>query len=542
MAKRQTLSVAACALALAATCLAGAIPASASGPASIASTINLPAEPNAQSLPTAAEVEAAKGDKAATDAMISRIESSLAASRTQLETAEAAALDAQDSLLTATEERDLRIAEADKARAQVKLAKTYLEQSREEVGNIAADLYRSGASSSTLGILLQDDQSNDVFYKAATMNALSQNQSQKLNSATEAQSLVTAWQDYSAAAETAAEEATANYDRAASEASSTLKSYESAVEPQRQLRDELIGHLATLQEQEEAEARKQVEQAEAAAEEEELETRLADNTVPPVEDNEEAPALGQVQPLTVEAPQELEVQEEEATEDEQQSASRVTPTPKATPEPTEEPEPSPEPAETPKAEESPQPTPAPQETPKATPKPKETPKATPKPKETPQTTPKPKETPKATPRPKATPKPAPQPKETQKPKSSNNYSAAISWAMKTASDPSKGYVFGANGPNVFDCSSFTMTAFAQSGISMPRSSTQQYRAAPQYVSLSQLRPGDLVFSSSNGGASMYHVAIYIGNGQVVHARNPSAGISVTPLSWVNNLHSKAARY
>ena len=51
-----------------------------------------------------------------------------------------------------------------------------------------------------------------------------------------------------------------------------------------------------------------------------------------------------------------------------------------------------------------------------------------------------------------------------------------------------------------------------------------------------------MFSSSNGGNSFYHVAIYLGNGQVLHARNPNSGISVTPLSYVNNLHPYAGRY
>lgn len=567
MPKRHTLSVAACSLALAATCLAGAIPAAASSQPSVTSSFTVPAAPEGSSMPTAAEVEAAKGDKAATDAMISRLESSLAASRDQLEQAETEALQAQDVLLTATEERDARVAEADRAREQVKLAKTYLDQSREAVGNIAADLYRGGASSSTLGILLQDDESNDVFYKAATIDALSQSQSHKLNSAAEAQALVDAWQDYSSAAEKAAKKATEDYDQAASTANSTLNRYESAVDPQRKLRDELIGHLATLQEQEEAEVRKQVEKAEAKADEEKLDSVIAQDTEPKVEDNEQAPTVGQVTPLTVEKPQELaasepedsqeqdkpnvaptpEVETEQAEEEKPQEAAKPTPKP----EQSKAPEPEQPKAEKPKATEKREETSKPKaDKPKESTKPKtekpkaEKPKETAKPKPKPQ--PQPQATPKPTPKPKPKPQPKPQvtekPKETITPQSSSNYSAAISWAMKTANDPSKYYVFGANGPNAFDCSSFAQRAFAQSGISLPRSSTQQYQAAPQYVSLSQLRPGDLVFSSSNGGASMYHVAIYIGNGQVVHARNPQAGISVTPLSYVNNIMPRAARY
>ncbi len=125
---------------------------------------------------------------------------------------------------------------------------------------------------------------------------------------------------------------------------------------------------------------------------------------------------------------------------------------------------------------------------------------------------------------------------------SSSKEAAIAWALQIAGNDKYGYIFGANGPTYFDCSSFALTAFNKSGVSMTRTSTSQYKNAPKHIPLSQLKRGDLVFSSSNGGASMYHVAIYIGDGQVVHARNPSAGISTTPLSWVNNLYPMAARY
>src|SRR5690606_24290552 len=121
-------------------------------------------------------------------------------------------------------------------------------------------------------------------------------------------------------------------------------------------------------------------------------------------------------------------------------------------------------------------------------------------------------------------------------------STAITWAINKADEPGSYYSWGGNGPKGYDCSGFTRDAFEAAGKYLPRTSTQQYRAAKQYIPLSQLQPGDLVFSTSNGGSSMYHVAIYIGNGQVVHARNPSVGISVTPLSYVNNIHPYAGRY
>ncbi len=561
MAYRHTLGVAASTLALAVTCLAGAAPASAATTTSFPTTVSIAAERSVSGLPSAAEIEAAKKDKDSTNAMIARLEASLASSRAELLQAETAAAEAQESLLTAGEERDLRTADAEKAVKQLEYAKQYLKQSQTDLGAIASDIYRNGAGNSTLGILLNSDDSNDLFYKAATIDTLSQQQVQSVNSATEAEALVSSWESYADAAQSAAKEAAANYDASASTANSTLATYQAAIKPEQDLRDELISNLASLKDQEEAEVRKQVEKQEEAERETALQETISADDAPVVKPSQ----TGTIQPLAVDAPQELEVDESTAEptvnpKPEAQPLDEVdTVTPTLAPEPESAPKPqktetpqveeTQKPAETPKAEE----TQKPKETPKATQKPKETPKATEKPKETPKATQKPKETPKATEKPKETPKPKPKPKpqKTEAPKqeqevapqsSGRSYGAAISWALNTASDNSKYYVYGANGPNAFDCSSFSQRAFGKSGISLPRTSTQQFFAAPQYVSLNNLRPGDLVFSSSNGGSSFYHVAIYIGNGQVVHARNPNAGISVTPLSWVNNLHSKAARY
>lgn len=75
-----------------------------------------------------------------------------------------------------------------------------------------------------------------------------------------------------------------------------------------------------------------------------------------------------------------------------------------------------------------------------------------------------------------------------------------------------------------DCSGFTMKIYAQYGISLPHSS----RAQPAYgtkVSVSEAKPGDLLFYGS--GRSINHVAIYIGNGKIVHASNSRKGITVS---------------
>lgn len=539
MAYRHTLGVAASTLALAVSCLAGAASASAATPTSVPSAISVASE-RSSDLPSAAEIAAAKKDKDATNAMIARIEASLASSRTELVQAETTAAEAQESLLSAGEERDLRTAEAEQAVKQLEYAKQYLDQSQADLGAIASDIYRNGAGNSTLGVLLNSNDSNDLFYKAATIDTLSQQQVQSVNSATEAKALVSAWQSYADAAQTAAQEATANFDKAATTANTTLASYQDSVKPEQDLRDELIGNLAKLKDQDEAKVRTEVQKQEDAQQEAKLQETISASAATAVEPSESA---AEIKPLSVEKPQELEVDEStakptvkpkteansvdnpaSAAPDYAEVESKETEAPKDTEAPKE--------AEKPKESEAPKETQAPKETPK--PKKTEAPKETQKPKKTEAPKPKKTEAPKKTQAPKEEAEIAPQ--------SSRSYGAAISWALKTADDPSKYYVYGGNGPNAFDCSSFTQRAFGQSGISLPRTSTQQFFSAPQYVSLNELRPGDLVFSSSNGGSSFYHVAIYIGNGQVVHARNPSVGISTTPLSWVNNIYPKAARY
>jgi cell wall-associated NlpC family hydrolase len=80
------------------------------------------------------------------------------------------------------------------------------------------------------------------------------------------------------------------------------------------------------------------------------------------------------------------------------------------------------------------------------------------------------------------------------------------------------YVYGATGPDSFDCSGLTSWAWAQQGISIPRASYEQ--ANLPEVPLSQLQPGDLVTYYS----PVSHVAIYVGNGMVVSAADEQLGV------------------
>ncbi|SIP89945.1 putative endopeptidase precursor [Corynebacterium afermentans subsp. afermentans] len=109
--------------------------------------------------------------------------------------------------------------------------------------------------------------------------------------------------------------------------------------------------------------------------------------------------------------------------------------------------------------------------------------------------------------PVAAPAPAPEPSAGER---------IVSIAQSKIGSP---YVYGAAGPNAFDCSGFTSWVYAQAGKSIPRTSQAQ-AAAGQQVALSDIQPGDIV--AYYGGAS--HVAIYAGNGQIIDALN--SGIPV----------------
>jgi cell wall-associated NlpC family hydrolase len=101
---------------------------------------------------------------------------------------------------------------------------------------------------------------------------------------------------------------------------------------------------------------------------------------------------------------------------------------------------------------------------------------------------------------------------------SGSAAAAVDFAMAQVGDA---YVYGAAGPDAWDCSGLTMGAWAAAGVSLPHSSSGQMGSGTP-VSMSELQPGDLVFYYS----PVSHVALYIGNGQIVHASNPSDPVNV----------------
>jgi cell wall-associated NlpC family hydrolase len=111
-------------------------------------------------------------------------------------------------------------------------------------------------------------------------------------------------------------------------------------------------------------------------------------------------------------------------------------------------------------------------------------------------------------------------------------SAAASGLLRTA-ESYRGikYVWGGNTPSEgFDCSGFTKYIFAKHGIGLPRTSREQSRVgAPIAADFRALRPGDLMFFAEPGEA-ISHVAIYAGNGRIIHASSSNGGVGYTDLN------------
>ncbi|MFD4524468.1 NlpC/P60 family protein [Streptomyces sp. NPDC058470] len=99
--------------------------------------------------------------------------------------------------------------------------------------------------------------------------------------------------------------------------------------------------------------------------------------------------------------------------------------------------------------------------------------------------------------------------------------AAVSYAYGKLGSP---YVWGATGPDAFDCSGLSQAAYRAAGIALPRTTYAQINAGRR-VARSELLPGDLVFFYSG----ISHVGIYVGNGQMIHAPNPSAPVRLAPV-------------
>jgi peptidoglycan DL-endopeptidase CwlO len=142
--------------------------------------------------------------------------------------------------------------------------------------------------------------------------------------------------------------------------------------------------------------------------------------------------------------------------------------------------------------------------------------------------PSPQPTPQSTPEPEPAPESAPTPDPTPPSPSSSGARAAIAFARAQLGEP---YVWGAAGPDSWDCSGVVLGAWRAGGKYLPHYSVAQYEQSTP-ISRGALRPGDLVFwGDSASPSSIYHVALYVGNGMIIHAPRPGRGVELVSMYY-----------
>jgi cell wall-associated NlpC family hydrolase len=109
--------------------------------------------------------------------------------------------------------------------------------------------------------------------------------------------------------------------------------------------------------------------------------------------------------------------------------------------------------------------------------------------------------------------------------------AAVTYVLAQLGKP---YVWGATGPDTFDCSGLMMAAWAHAGVAISRTTYTQMNDGVAVGSLAQVQPGDLLLIPGSDGTAARpgHVGMAIGHGYVVDAYTPETGVILTALqSW-----------
>ncbi len=378
---------------------------------------------------------------------------------------------------------------ADAARTRADQAAADAEQARRELLAIARQVARSGGSADLVESLLSADGFADVARRTSAMDQITRKadsavqgyQAAKLVSST----LAGTADDAAATAARAQDDAQAALDHA-QDLADDADAAQAAAQTEREA---LLGQLAAARStsvEVERERQEAIEAERRAREEEEARRRREEQQDPtPVETTDPEPIR---------------------TQD-----------PAPDPAPTRDPEPTrPDPT-----------TPAPRPT---TPAPRPT---TPAPRPT---TPAPAPTTPA-PRP-TTPAPAPTPTDRYglgtgvSRGSSSQGQKAVSIAKTRLGAP---YVWGGTGPG-YDCSGLTMTSWSGAGVGLNRTSRDQYKQVLK-IRYADMRPGDLVFWGTNPNSpdSIYHVAMYIGGGQIIEAPRPGVAVRITSMRYAGSM-------
>lgn len=424
--------------------------------------------------PSQDDINKSKQKEASTSASIASLEARLATLKANTENATMKAQIATEDYLQSLDALNKAKAATAAARAKATAATKQTHQARKSLSDVVVQTYQDGGNPfDIVSPYLTGRSLGDIASQKAALDRAGENTDAKLQKVQALQSVATTMEGIAAQKESAQRTATQKTEATKNAAQAAANAARAAQSEATSQRANLISQLAAQRNTTvalETQRQEQLEQAEQNRK------------------NEEARKQAQ------QAAAQAKAKEEQEKQNEAKAKETASPTPS---------QPDPQPSQTATPEPAPSQTTAPE--------------PAPSPSETSQPAPAPEPAPSPTP----TPEPDPEPEPDPTPAPSGGADVAIAKAYTFIGVD---YVWGGESYSGVDCSGLAMLSWAAAGVSLTHSSRAQYWEGT-HVSLDSVQPGDLIFWSSDGSAgSIYHVAIYLGNDQMIEA--PTFGVPV----------------
>lgn len=426
--------------------------------------------------PSQDDINKSKQKEASTSASIASLEARLATLKANTENATMKAQIATEDYLQSLDALNKAKAATAAARAKATAATKQTHQARKSLSDVVVQTYQDGGNPfDIVSPYLTGRSLGDIASQKAALDRAGENTDAKLQKVQALQSVATTMEGIAAQKESAQRTATQKTEATKNAAQAAANAAQAAQSQATTQRANLISQLAAQRNTTvalETQRQEQLEQAEQNRK------------------NEEARKQAQ------QAAAQAKAKEEQEKQNEAKAKETASPTPS---------QPDPQPSQT----AAPEPAPSQTTTPEPAPSPSETSQPAPAPEPEPEPAPAP------------TPEPDPEPEPDPTPAPSGGADVAIAKAYTFIGVD---YVWGGESYSGVDCSGLAMLSWAAAGVSLTHSSRAQYWEGT-HVSLDSAQPGDLIFWSSDGSAgSIYHVAIYLGNDQMIEA--PTFGVPV----------------
>ena len=426
--------------------------------------------------PSQDDINKSKQKEASTSASIASLEARLATLKANTENATMKAQIATEDYLQSLDALNKAKAATAAARAKATAATKQTHQARKSLSDVVVQTYQDGGNPfDIVSPYLTGRSLGDIASQKAALDRAGENTDAKLQKVQALQSVATTMEGIAAQKESAQRTATQKTEATKNAAQAAANAAQAAQSQATSQRANLISQLAAQRNTTvalETQRQEQLEQAEQNRK------------------NEEARKQAQ------QAAAQAKAKEEQEKQNEAKAKETASPTPS---------QPDPQPSQT----ATPEPAPSQTTTPEPAPSPSETSEPAPAP------------APEPEPAPAPTPEPEPEPEPDPTPAPSGGADVAIAKAYTFIGVD---YVWGGESYSGVDCSGLSMLSWAAAGVSLTHSSRAQYWEGT-HVSLDSVQPGDLIFWSSDGSAgSIYHVAIYLGNDQMIEA--PTFGVPV----------------